>query len=465
MKKSMKTMAFALSAVMMLGALSGCGGKQTSGDGEVTTISVWTVNSHSQAVYEELVNEYNETIGKEKGIKIDYQVKPGDSMAQNLELALQSGTAPDLFGSGDMKKMADNGDIWAIEDLPGGTEYLKRYEGFINQNDHTHNGKTYTVPVSSTVGGLVYNKDMFKATGIVDENGEAKAPVTWDDVREYAKILTNPDTREYGIIYPIKWGNDSWYSSDVSTPSMGSYGYTWYNPGTGKWDYTHQKEIVEAIIGMKEDGSVYPGGESLDNDSARALFSEGKVGMKIAFSFDVGVFNDQFPATCDWGVAPYPVVDANGTLYKQSGYTGGGLFINKKSNATPEQLMEVMKFFTSDEFLKETYKAGVDLPYDAKIAEGVELGADAKKGWKEFAEIVGITRTYITEPKRDYAGLRKAGDIFVEEIYSGKISIEEGLQKMTENANQATDNYYSAHPDEDRYAAVYYNPDWKPEVR
>ncbi|UKI35907.1 MAG: extracellular solute-binding protein [Clostridiales bacterium] len=36
--------------------------------------------------------------------------------------------------------------------------------------------KTYRLPVSVTTMGLIYNKDMFKSAGIVDEKGEAKAP-------------------------------------------------------------------------------------------------------------------------------------------------------------------------------------------------------------------------------------------------------------------------------------------------
>ncbi|UKI36826.1 MAG: extracellular solute-binding protein [Clostridiales bacterium] len=36
------------------------------------------------------------------------------------------------------------------------------------------NGKTYSLPFSAATRGLVYNKDMFKAAGIVDEKRRGK---------------------------------------------------------------------------------------------------------------------------------------------------------------------------------------------------------------------------------------------------------------------------------------------------
>jgi len=94
----------------------------------------------------------------------------------------------------------------------------------------------------------------------------------------------------------------------AAVPSSGSEGF---DPKTGKFDYSVLKPVLETVMGIKEDGSFYPGAEGLDNDPARARFAEGNIGMKFAWSWDVGVFNDQFAAKCDWGVAPIPVEDKN----------------------------------------------------------------------------------------------------------------------------------------------------------
>ncbi|UKI35906.1 MAG: hypothetical protein L6V93_17925 [Clostridiales bacterium] len=59
---------------------------------------------------------------------------------------------------------------------------------------------------------------------------------------------------------------------------------------------------MEAIMQIKSDGSYYPGAEGIDNDPARARFAEGNIGMKIGYSWDVGVLNDQFPCKNATGV-------------------------------------------------------------------------------------------------------------------------------------------------------------------
>ena len=180
-------------------------------------VSVWSGDTHSKSVVEKIINDYNNNEGKEKNIFIDYQVKESSSYKQVIDLALESGEAPDMFAT-DMAKAVENGHVISIEELPGGEEFLKKYEGKLMENLNTYNGKTYTVPVSAVTQGLLYNKDMFKKAGLVDENGEAKPPKTWEELREYAKKLTNPQNKEYGIIFPVKWGG--WYGSDVWEPMM-----------------------------------------------------------------------------------------------------------------------------------------------------------------------------------------------------------------------------------------------------
>ena len=98
MKKSIRLTALAVSAVMAIGMLAGCGEKQGA-SGEITKVTYWTGESHAEAVERELINQWNETEGKKKGIEIEYTLQGGGSITQNLELALQSGTAPDFFGS------------------------------------------------------------------------------------------------------------------------------------------------------------------------------------------------------------------------------------------------------------------------------------------------------------------------------------------------------------------------------
>ena len=435
--KLRRALALALCTCLAGGMLAGCGGKKASGD--VETVTFWSVNAHSKGTYERLVKEFNETTGKEIGVAIDYQIKEGGSFTQNLELALANGTAPDLFTSGNISNLAPENKIVAIDDLPGGPELIEKYKDNLTEFMHTFDGKTYSLPYGNTVQGLIYNKDMFKAAGIVDENGEAKPPVTYAEMIEVAKKLTNPDKREYGIILPFKWSG--WASSDIVSPARASFGHKGFDPKTGTWDFAILEPVINAYYQMQQDGSVYPGGEGIENDTARAMFAAGGVGMKIGFSFDVGVLNDQFPAEIDWGVAPLPVLDANDT-YKQESSVGGSCLINADAlnHLSGEQLLKVVEFFVSDYFVQEAYKDCVDLPLSFDTVKDVVL-ENPKHGWEDFAKLTSISANWYVEPEIDKTAFDSLDVVILRDAMSGKMSAKEVLAAYQANFDKAVEAY------------------------
>lgn len=463
MKKSLKVTALALSAMMAVSALAGCGGAKTNEDGgEITKVTYWTGDSHADEVVREFIDNYNQNQGKKDGIEIEYTCQGGGSFTQNLELALQSGTAPDFFAGGSVESLAAKGYIMSLDDIFGDDvkKIYDQYEGKIKDLSDTYEGKLYAVPMTvGDVFGLIYNKDMFKAAGIVDENGEAKPPKTLDEMREVAKKLTNADKKEYGIIYPKKW--DGWWGSDVNLASTCASGRYAYNPATNDYDYSYQEPYAQVLVDLMADGSVYPGADSLDNDTARALFAEGGIAMKYGFSFDVGVLNDQFPAKCDWGVAPTPVSDDD-HAFKSAGYYGRSQLVNAASKVPVEKLRKVMELFLSDEYAIHMYKNCVSLPVNSAAIEGVEI-ENMKKGWDEFLEISKNVAEPVSSPKSDSAGLKGAKAYFLEDVLSGKMTVQEMTDKCEEESRTARQAYVASHPEYD--TNQYADPNWAPKKR
>ena len=115
--KAKKLLSVALAATLVIGVCSGCSEK-TGGDSDVTTVTMWTADSHSKRVMEGLVNDFNQTVGKEQGIRFEYIIKEND-LAKQVEVALSTGQAPDLFGVA-LDKGVQNDYIAALDDLPGG---------------------------------------------------------------------------------------------------------------------------------------------------------------------------------------------------------------------------------------------------------------------------------------------------------------------------------------------------------
>jgi len=388
-----KGLSILLCTCFLLFAVCGCT-KETSNNGKkIEKITVWSNDAHSKSVMTELINEYNRTEGAEKGIEIGYVVY-GNNYETTIEMAIASGQQPDIYKN--VKKLLDSvekGEIYPLNKMPDMEEFLNKYKDRLKSRKHIIDGDIYVVPRSLSAYGLVYNKDMFKAAGIVDENGEATPPKTWEELVDYAKILTDPENKKYGIAFPMKW--EGFWPAEFYTPMYSSYGRSSYDRKADRYDFSIYKDGLELMLQIKEDGSYFPGAEGLDNDTARAQFSEGRVGMKFAASWDVGVYNDQFVAKCDWGVAPVPVMDLNGTKYYPRCEEGDSMVIASevvKKDKDLKKVADVFKFLNSKEVQKRLYEKGMLLPADPDVIDGADMSD--RKGWSEFAQIGKNSRAY-----------------------------------------------------------------------
>jgi len=155
----------------------------------------------------------------------------------------------------------------------------------------------------------------------------------------------------------MKWGG--WENYEIEFATMPSKGHMGYDFTTGKYDYSVRKPVIDTYLGMRDDGSIYPGAEGIERDAARARFADGNVGMILGMSWDVGEFAYNFPVKFDMGVAPIPVEDKN-VKYYQPYSPQWSPYINKKSleRIGGEKIMEVLRFITSNEVAVEKYRQG-----------------------------------------------------------------------------------------------------------
>lgn len=430
-----KLMAFLLSAVVFAGVLTGCGGRSAQ---NIQTIRVWTSNSHSFGKELDFINNYNKTEGKGKGIYIDYVLK-AYNLYEELDKATMTNDLPEFSSWADFNSRAQSGGLVAIDDLPGGKEILREHvEKGLQYAPYTeYDGKIYSLPIGISTQGLIYNKDMFKKAGIVDENGEALPPQTLEEMCVYAKKLTDAKNGEYGIIFPMRWdnvkdykggdSNELWFTQDILSLAVASIGAEAYKDtkGLGQTFLPYMK----MVLNMRDDGSIYPGAEDMTNETARAIFSGGGIGMKMSSTFDVGVFNYQFPFKDDWGVAPVPVL-YKGERHKQVGSFSCTNMINSTAikNVEPKKLTEVLKLFMSEEYKLMLYEEGLQIPY------GFDLSAmsieDVPKGWAEFKQLAENTENI-------EGGLLASGErlpqIFVNGVYLANKDLYSEVSKHDQN--------------------------------
>lgn len=431
MKNQKKVLSLLLVLVLCVCSLAGCSGngeakKKSSADSDDVVIDVWSTEAGAQSVWEELVSEWNATEGDEKNIFINWKTTTDST---TIDVAEQNGSLPHIFNvSGNqLKQFIARKSAISINELPGGEEFLKEYGQDGIETKNLVDGKQYSVYMNVRTSGLAYNKDLFKKAGIVDENGEAKAPATLSEVVEYAKKINDLGEGTYGFAFPLKFGISYTVTSPLSSyysekDAQNSKEYLDLDKGT--YDMSNYHEMFDWILQMKKDGSLFPGAETLDNDTARAYFAAGAVGMIPAISWDVSVFNNQFKAECDWDICPYPAPDGR-EVYKQWCQRGGGMLIGRSAaEKNPEETMEVYKFIYSLNTRKVMFERGVNLSAKTDVLEVYDKDAVDPR-FVKFAELVDETVRFA-----EHESVAVEGEDFktlFQKVWMGDITLDKAI--------------------------------------
>ncbi len=426
-----KTLALTLSLALCVASLTGCGGKEkatskSAPDDNDTVVTVWTGDGGGQAVWEKLVDEWNATEGDEKDIYIKWETVMD---ATQHDVAQQSGQLPEIVGlsGARIKKFQPLGDIIPIEDLPGGKEFLEEYDMPGTEGSNVFDGKQYTVQRKAVTAGLAYNKDLFKKAGIVDKNGEAKAPETISEMREAAKKITALGGGVYGFAFPLKFA--TYYTVEMQTENS----FDLDNPATEidldklTVSYPGHKDRYQWVLDLKADGSMFPGAETLDNDTARAYFSSGIIGMIPAVSWDVGVYTTQFPAECDWDVCQFPTLDGY-EFTENAASISGGMSISKnalKNEKTAKATMEAYKFIYSLDTRKTLFEEGIDLSCKKDVLEVADESKIDPRLIKFASFVPDEIKTY---PAESYSIEGENWNTLFQKVWMGDITLDAAIK-------------------------------------
>lgn len=165
--------------------------------GEKTKIEFWwRLDSAEIPFVEKILAQFHKE-NTDIEVKMQYFAKWPEYL-QKMQIALAGGTVPDLAF---MKEVYVYDLSWK-----GGTvdlsEFVKRSR-LVNRKTiapayfdlFTFKGEQIAIPFNGPIMALFYNKDLFKEAGL-DPN---KPPTTWQELREYAKILTKPEKKQWGF--------------------------------------------------------------------------------------------------------------------------------------------------------------------------------------------------------------------------------------------------------------------------
>ena len=413
----------------------------------VTTVTFWDFTEHAAGLTEELVAQFNETIGKEKGVQIEFS-NPGRNYEQAFNSALESGNPPDIFlgmgGRLDMPTLVEGQHVLALEDIPGGKEFLAQYapQDLFIPGTHTYRGKTYSVPSYFFTIKLIYNKELFVKAGIVDADGKAKPPVTWAEAREDAQKITQLQPGEtFGFVFPMKGAQTGtafiyfWLWKFIR-PFIPSIGHDYFDHQQGKYHFSDFRPALEFLLSLKQDGSVVPNELTMSDDAARIQFGQaGNVGMYIGASWDTGVLGHTYPATIDWGVAELPVFDP-AKAFKNVAVAREGAYISAQAAQKDlANVFEVYKYLHSDAWQIRMYEEATFIPSMPRM-KALAAKQSQEKGWAEFAN---VEHTIPALPVPDSL-LTIEGDVWdnvLQMIYNGQVNMDEALADLDQRYNAA----------------------------
>ena len=205
MRKSIFVLALAICMLLMPAAVLAQGGREAASD-QLVIRFYYPIGTAG-----DLANAMNELCAQYSAENPDVDVEPiyaGDYV-QTMQRTLTSSKAGNpadiaLLTSADVWTAVDEGIILPLQPFidSEGEGFLDRFfPGMLY--DSMVAGEYYAIPFQKSTPIFYYNKDMFREAGLDPE----KAPQTWEELAEYAAILTTDD--RYGVEIPI----DQWLLS------------------------------------------------------------------------------------------------------------------------------------------------------------------------------------------------------------------------------------------------------------
>jgi sorbitol/mannitol transport system substrate-binding protein len=237
-----------------------------------TTLTIATVNNNDMVIMQDLSDEFEKA---NPDIELDWVVLEENVLRQRVtnDIANKGGQFDVLtIGTYETPIWAKQGWLLPFENLPA--EYdvddiLAPVRDALSYED-----KLYALPFYAESSMLYYRKDLFDQAGITVPDQP-----TYDQVKEWAVQIHNPDNGVYGICLRGKpgWGeNMAFFTTLVNT-----FGGKWFD--TNWQPAINSPQWKEALTYYVDILSQYgpPGASSNGFNENLALFSTGKCGMWI----------------------------------------------------------------------------------------------------------------------------------------------------------------------------------------
>lgn len=338
----------------------------------------------------------------------------GDSGTYDI-LETYGFVVPELASKGKLAPLDDmleqHGDEYALDELSPEMREAMSYED-----------KLYALPMQAQMFVLAYRKDIFEDLGL-------QPPTTFAELADAAKTIQEEGDMEYPIALPLLADADIVTAYDAALGSLGA-DLTDPETMTANLDSPESKEAIEQLLALKP--YMDPEVTTFDQPAVQQQMYNGSAAMSIMFSgrmHDLTLEeNSQYAG--DFAFAPPPSVDGGSTLYNVLSVDGWSI----PSNAASDQ--DMLFEMIASSVGPESSKASLPAAYPAR--EGM-VGNDSSP----FAAAANesIQHAPPAEPYPWTSQISTTITPILGEIMLGKLSVDEGMQQMQDEADEILAEY------------------------
>ena len=419
----MKRKLISVSLALALGlSLAACGSKPAPSGaetpaGELGTLSgpvelqFWhsISNQNHLKVLEGLVEEFNETIGAEKGITVVPTFNGSSSeLYSSVVGAIKAGSAPDVTLAL-RPYVADylqtdyvvNLEPYITDPNVGMTDYEDIFEGLREANSSYAKEGIYSLPIHSYSEVLYYNKTFFAEHGL-------SVPTTWDEMWELGEKAKAEGT--YLFTYPTTGYFDAFFYALMYAAG----GPEFFNKAThyeeGIWDTPEAKTCFDIVTKLASYTNPITPAQANDQDFTQnqQLVLDNKALFMPNGTWIVGEMAEAPRADgFEWGMTALPAVKAGGDSYSYTWFEQAWIPAGAEHLDAAKQFVaylysdEACKLFAESGAIQPVLGIADDLDGDNKMFYSIyDNGAKAAMGnFAAFSAIPGVeVRTVFFDP-------------------------------------------------------------------
>ena len=406
-----KTRLMALVLVVALASLS------SSALAKVTEVSFWSpFTGPDGEVIEQMVKDFNEGEGQEKGVKIDLLIVPWEDYYTKLTVAVASGRGPNLAICHSHRVAGFAGEGALLEFKPATLE-----SSGITQEDYISalwqagevNGHRYAVPIDAFPRNLYYNKTLFRNVGL-DENQPLD---TLEDIILAGQKITNPEAGVWGYCFGVR---GSWVQRDFyayywqMAPSMFSADYKGVAPEFAET----AKRVFQTNLDLIHKYKIAPA----EPVAYGPLMAQNKLGIAVSQITELGML-EKSPGL-DFGAAPTPLFGE-----EKATYALGHNFVMPRGRDQTAQKMQA-----ANSFIDWFARHGLEWARGGKVPASYAVLNDPRFAEMEIQSVVASQLDYMRIPPA-IPQIPAIDQVIVdngEAIYAGKASIDEAVDRMIE---------------------------------